>query len=114
MSRPGRRGGGGRPRLDGRGGAKKIGLVDELGGLDRAVELARQEARIGAGGTVGLDFYPPPPSWLDLLPREARAAPPRQLWRRLSRALKPPPPACFNYRPSYPGCRPFLNAEVFD
>lgn len=46
--------------------AQKIGLVDELGGLDRAVELARQQARIGAGETVGLDFYPAPPSWLDL------------------------------------------------
>ena len=46
--------------------AQKIGLVDELGGLDRAVEIARREARIGAGETVGLDFYPSPPSWLDL------------------------------------------------
>jgi protease-4 len=47
--------------------AQKIGLVDELGGLDRAVEIARQQARIGAGETVGLDFHPAPPSWLDLL-----------------------------------------------
>jgi protease-4 len=47
--------------------AQKIGLVDELGGLDRAVEIARQQARIGAGETVGIDFYPAPPSWLDLV-----------------------------------------------
>lgn len=47
--------------------AQKIGLVDELGGLDRAVELARKEAKIGAGETVAIDFYPAPPSWLDLL-----------------------------------------------
>lgn len=46
--------------------ARKIGLVDELGGLDRAIELARKEAGIGAGETVGVDFYPAPPSWLDL------------------------------------------------
>jgi protease-4 len=46
--------------------ARKIGLVDELGGLDRAIELARQEAKIGAGETVAVDFYPEPPSWLDL------------------------------------------------
>ncbi|HEY0513457.1 MAG TPA: signal peptide peptidase SppA [Thermoanaerobaculia bacterium] len=46
--------------------AQKIGLVDELGGLDRALEIARQQARIGAGETVGVDFYPAPPSWLDL------------------------------------------------
>ena len=55
--------------------AQKIGLVDELGGLDRALEIARQQARIGAGETVGVDFYPAPPSWLDLLRREAAAAP---------------------------------------
>jgi len=46
--------------------AQKIGLVDELGGLDRALEIARQQARIGAGETVGIDLYPAPPSWLDL------------------------------------------------
>ncbi|HSU83389.1 MAG TPA: hypothetical protein VLR69_13285, partial [Thermoanaerobaculia bacterium] len=34
--------------------------------LDRAVEIARGQAHIGAGEAVGLDFYPPPPSWLDL------------------------------------------------
>lgn len=52
--------------------AQKIGLVDELGGLDRAVELARQQAHIGAGETVGLDFYPSPPSWLDLFLEKPR------------------------------------------
>jgi protease-4 len=46
--------------------AQKIGLVDELGGLDRALEIARQQARIAAGEKVGVDFYPEPPSWLDL------------------------------------------------
>jgi len=46
--------------------ARRIGLVDDLGGLDRALEMARSEARIGAGETVGVDFYPAPPSWLDL------------------------------------------------
>jgi protease-4 len=46
--------------------AQKIGLVDELGGLDRAIEIARQQARINAGETVGVDFYPSPPSWFDL------------------------------------------------
>jgi protease IV len=46
--------------------AQKIGLVDELGGLDRAIELARQEAKIGPGETVSIDFYPAPSSWLDL------------------------------------------------
>lgn len=46
--------------------AQKIGLVDELGGLDRAIDIARKEAKIGAGETVAVDFYPAPPSWLDI------------------------------------------------
>jgi protease IV len=46
--------------------ARRIGLVDELGGLDKAVDIARQEAGIRSGETVVVDFYPPPPSWLDL------------------------------------------------
>ncbi|HSS77132.1 MAG TPA: signal peptide peptidase SppA [Thermoanaerobaculia bacterium] len=54
--------------------ARKIGLVDELGGLDRALELARAEAGIGPRETVAIDFYPAPPTWLDvfLAKREPR------------------------------------------
>jgi protease IV len=47
--------------------AKKIGLVDELGGLDRAVELAREEAGLGPGEKSAVVFYPEPPTWLSLL-----------------------------------------------
>ncbi len=50
--------------------ARKIGLVDELGGLDRAIEIARREAKIGAAETVAIDFYPAPASWLDLFFQE--------------------------------------------
>jgi protease-4 len=46
--------------------ARKLGLVDELGGLDKAVDIAREEAGIRPGETVAIDFYPPPSSWLDL------------------------------------------------
>jgi protease-4 len=46
--------------------ARKIGLVDELGGLDRALEVARDEAGIPAEESVAVAFYPEPPSWLDL------------------------------------------------
>ena len=46
--------------------AQKIGLVDDLGGLDRAIEIARKEAKIGPTETVAVDFYPSPASWLDL------------------------------------------------
>ena len=39
--------------------AKQNGLVDELGGIDRAVELVRQKAKISAGDKVTLVAYPP-------------------------------------------------------
>ena len=45
----------------------KIGLVDELGGLDRAVAIARQRAKIPAGSDVELVLYPPRPSLFDAL-----------------------------------------------
>jgi protease-4 len=38
--------------------AKELGLVDELGGLDRAVEVAKQLANIPAGESVRLVRYP--------------------------------------------------------
>jgi protease-4 len=46
--------------------ARRIGLVDELGGLDRALELAQAEAGIGPREAVAVDFYPAPPTWLDV------------------------------------------------
>jgi protease-4 len=78
--------------------ARRIGLVDELGGLDRALELARSEARIAAGETVGVDFYPEPPSWLGIFfaKREPRlpgalAAVVKGLETRPPRLLELPP-----------------------
>ncbi|HKV12071.1 MAG TPA: signal peptide peptidase SppA [Thermoanaerobaculia bacterium] len=47
--------------------AKKIGLVDELGGLDRAIELAREAGGIASGQDAAVVFYPEPESWLSLL-----------------------------------------------
>ena len=47
--------------------AKKIGLVDELGGLDRAVAIARQRAKIAVGTDVELVLYPPRQSLFDAL-----------------------------------------------
>jgi protease-4 len=47
--------------------AKANGLVDELGGLDRAVELIKQKAKIPAGEKVSLVPYPPKRSLLDLI-----------------------------------------------
>jgi protease IV len=47
--------------------AKKIGLVDELGGLDRAVAIAKERAKIAASSDVELVVYPPRPSIFDAL-----------------------------------------------
>jgi protease IV len=47
--------------------AKQNGLVDELGGLDRAVELIRQRAHIAANEKITLVPYPGKRSVLDLL-----------------------------------------------
>jgi protease-4 len=47
--------------------AKAIGLVDELGGLERAVAIAKERAKIAAGTDVELMVYPPRPSLFDAL-----------------------------------------------
>ena len=49
--------------------AKPRGLVDELGGLDRAIELVKQKAKIPAADKVTLVPYPPRRSLLDVLMR---------------------------------------------
>jgi protease IV len=71
--------------------AQKIGLVDELGGLDRAVEIASRQAHIGAGEAVGLDFYPPPPSWLDLFVEKRQPRLPAALAEVVKSLEKTPP-----------------------
>jgi len=47
--------------------AHQLGLVDELGGLDRAITLARESAGIAPDDQVYLDFYPRPPSLFEAL-----------------------------------------------
>ncbi|HEX5757594.1 MAG TPA: signal peptide peptidase SppA [Thermoanaerobaculia bacterium] len=47
--------------------ARRLRLVDELGGFDRALELARAAADIEPDAAVRLAIYPEPPSLLDLL-----------------------------------------------
>jgi protease-4 len=47
--------------------AKGLGLVDELGGLQRAVEIAKQEARIPRDQDVQLVVYPPKKSLYEAL-----------------------------------------------
>jgi protease-4 len=47
--------------------AKQIGLVDELGGLERAVALAKQRAKIAQDAEVELVIYPPKKSFYDIV-----------------------------------------------
>jgi protease-4 len=46
--------------------AKQIGLVDELGGLDRALSIAKQRAKIPQDQDVELVVYPPKKSFYDI------------------------------------------------
>jgi protease-4 len=47
--------------------AHKIGLVDELGGLPRAIAIARERAKIPADQEVGIVVYPAKPSFFEAL-----------------------------------------------
>jgi protease-4 len=69
--------------------AKRLGLVDELGGLDRAIDLALRAARLPKGEPVRLEYYPEPRGVFDLL--RARQAPllPSSLVE-LAKGLEPP------------------------
>jgi protease IV len=49
--------------------AKTNGLVDELGGLDRAVEMIKAKSGIPAGNKVSLILYPPKRSVLEVMLR---------------------------------------------
>jgi protease-4 len=51
--------------------AKQNGLVDELGGLDKAVELIRKRANIAASDRITLVPYPGKRSVLDFLLRSS-------------------------------------------
>ncbi|MGI8743890.1 MAG: signal peptide peptidase SppA [Bryobacteraceae bacterium] len=46
---------------------KQNGLVDELGGIDRAIELAKQKAQIPANEKITLVTYPPKRTIFDLM-----------------------------------------------
>jgi protease-4 len=47
--------------------ARERGLVDEIGGLDRAIQLAKEHAKLDVKKDVSLLVYPQPPSIFDLL-----------------------------------------------
>ncbi len=47
--------------------AKELGLIDELGGLDRALAIAKERAKIAASSEVELVVYPPKKSLLEVM-----------------------------------------------
>jgi protease-4 len=49
--------------------ALEHGLVDQLGGLDTALDLARQKAGLKPEEATAIDFYPRPPSLMEFLSR---------------------------------------------
>src|SRR5207302_342034 len=51
--------------------AKAQGLVDELGGLDTALDLAKKKAKIAAAENVTVVIYPSRRDFLDLLLRKS-------------------------------------------
>jgi protease-4 len=55
---------------------KEVGLVDELGGLARAIAMAKQRARIPADSEVELVIYPPRRTFYDLFRAPLIAASP--------------------------------------
>ena len=52
--------------------AKQLGLVDELGGLDRAIAIAKQRAKIPQDQEVELVVYPPKRSLYEIVASEWR------------------------------------------
>lgn len=50
--------------------ARQLGLVDELGGLYKAIDIAKQRARIPAEEEVNLVVYPPRRSFFELISDE--------------------------------------------
>lgn len=52
--------------------AKQVGLVDELGGLDRAIAVAKQRATIAPDAEVELVIYPPRKSVYELVAEQFR------------------------------------------
>src|SRR4029077_18349124 len=47
--------------------AKQNGLVDQLGGLDLAIAVAKQRAKIAADSSIELIVYPPRKSFYELV-----------------------------------------------
>jgi protease-4 len=67
--------------------ARQLGLVDELGGLYKAIDLAKQRARIPAEEEVEIAVYPPHRSFYEVLAEELSSPVGRMKARYTSDAL---------------------------
>ncbi len=67
--------------------AKNNGLVDEIGGLDRAIEMVKKKAGIAAGENINLVTYPPRRSILDLLLQQQSPDSDAQVEARIAKFL---------------------------
>jgi protease IV len=52
--------------------ARQNGLVDELGGLDKAIELVKQKAKIPAAERVSISIYPGRRNFLDIIMKKSQ------------------------------------------
>jgi protease-4 len=82
--------------------AKVNGLVDEIGGLDRAIELVKKKAGIGASEQVNLVSYPPRRGLLDLFFQKQTQDSEVELETRVARYLGV----------KTPGLRPWLHGGM--
>jgi len=83
--------------------AKGNGLVDEIGGLDRAIELVKKKANIAAGEQVNLVTFPPRRSFIDLLmQKQAQQDSDVEVEARIAKYLGV----------KTPGIRPFLHGGM--
>jgi protease-4 len=72
--------------------AQGLGLVDELGGLDRALRLARERAKLDPEREVDVVVYPQPRSVYEILSNPlGTAATGMELWWRRAEATVLPP-----------------------
>ncbi|MBZ5601979.1 MAG: signal peptide peptidase SppA [Acidobacteriia bacterium] len=71
--------------------AKQNGLVDDLGGIDRAVEMIKDRARIPASEKVALVTYPPRRTIWDLLLNRSDESVEAAIQRKLSALAGPMP-----------------------
>jgi protease IV len=68
--------------------ARERGLVDEIGGIDKAIELVKKKAKIAAGERVILMVYPGRRSFVDVLLRKSQED---ALEARVSQVIGPMP-----------------------